>query len=88
MGEKRNSHAITEEYAKADPIYVAKTAVSRSAFISYICTNGSIGITAEVLALSARTRGWELWMAGYVLPQILQADNVLEKHTYRIMCTG
>ncbi len=28
MGEKRSSHAITEEYAKADPIYVAKTAVS------------------------------------------------------------
>lgn len=25
VGEKRSSHAITEEYAKADPIYVAKT---------------------------------------------------------------
>jgi ubiquitin thioesterase protein OTUB1 len=31
VGEKRSSHAITEEYAKADPIYVAKTAVSASA---------------------------------------------------------
>jgi hypothetical protein len=28
VGEKRSSHAITEEYAKADPVYVAKTAVS------------------------------------------------------------
>lgn len=31
VGEKRSSHAITEEYAKADPIYVAKTVVSISA---------------------------------------------------------
>lgn len=31
MGEKKSSHAITEEYAKADPVYVAKTAVSRCA---------------------------------------------------------
>ena len=31
VGDKRSSHAITEEYAKADPIYVAKTAVSTSA---------------------------------------------------------
>ena len=31
VGEKRSSHAITEEYAKADPIYVAKTSVSTSA---------------------------------------------------------
>jgi len=28
VGEKKSSRAITEEYAKADPIYVAKTAVS------------------------------------------------------------
>lgn len=28
VGEKRSSHAITEEYQKADPIYVAKTRVS------------------------------------------------------------
>lgn len=28
VGEKRSSQAITEEYAKADPIYVAKTSVS------------------------------------------------------------
>lgn len=27
VGERRSSHAITEEYAKADPVYVAKTAV-------------------------------------------------------------
>ncbi|TVY73153.1 Ubiquitin thioesterase otubain-like [Lachnellula suecica] len=30
VGEKKSSHAITEEYAKADPIYVAKTAASIS----------------------------------------------------------
>jgi ubiquitin thioesterase protein OTUB1 len=28
VGEKRSSHVITDEYAKADPVYVAKTAVS------------------------------------------------------------
>ena len=27
MGDKQSSNAITEEYAKADPIYVAKTMV-------------------------------------------------------------
>ena len=32
VGEKRSSHAITEEYAKADPVYIAKTTVS-----IYIC---------------------------------------------------
>lgn len=31
MGEKKSSLAITEEYAKADPVYVAKTVVSISA---------------------------------------------------------
>lgn len=31
MGEKKSSLAIAEEYAKADPIYVTKTAVSVSA---------------------------------------------------------
>ncbi len=28
VGEKTPSHAISEEYAKADPTYVAKTLVS------------------------------------------------------------
>ena len=28
MGERKSSHAITEEYAKADPVYVEKTRVS------------------------------------------------------------
>ncbi|TVY36852.1 Ubiquitin thioesterase [Lachnellula occidentalis] len=53
VGEKKSSHAITEEYAKADPVYVAKTAAS---------------IAAELLPLSTYTWGWQLWMAGYVLP--------------------
>jgi hypothetical protein len=30
VGEKRSSLEITEEYAKADPIYVAKTIVRRA----------------------------------------------------------
>lgn len=34
VGEKRSSHAITEEYAKADPVYVAKTAVGISASLT------------------------------------------------------
>jgi hypothetical protein len=34
VGEKRSSHAITEEYAKADPVYIAKTTVSVSAVSS------------------------------------------------------
>jgi hypothetical protein len=39
VGEKKSSHAITEEYAKADPIYVAKTAVSASADLHCTSTN-------------------------------------------------
>jgi ubiquitin thioesterase protein OTUB1 len=35
VGEKRSSHAITEEYAKADPVYVAKTAVSEDVHKRY-----------------------------------------------------
>jgi ubiquitin thioesterase protein OTUB1 len=31
VGEKKSSRAITEEYLKADPVYVAKTTVSISA---------------------------------------------------------
>lgn len=39
VGEKRTSYAITEEYAKADPVYVAKTIVSTSAsFIEPVLT--------------------------------------------------
>lgn len=37
VGEKKSSHAITEEYAKADPIYVAKTAVRTLALLSGFC---------------------------------------------------
>jgi hypothetical protein len=43
VGEKKNSHAITEEYAKADPIYVAKTAVSTSADLNEISANWHVG---------------------------------------------
>ncbi|TVY34045.1 Ubiquitin thioesterase otubain-like [Lachnellula subtilissima] len=51
VGEKKSSHAITEEYAKADPVYVAKTAAS---------------IAPELLPLSTYTWGWKLRMAGTV----------------------
>lgn len=37
VGEKKSSHAITEEYAKADPIYVAKTAASISSHLVKLC---------------------------------------------------
>jgi hypothetical protein len=64
VGEKKSSHAITEEYAKADPIYVAKTAVSISADFNSVHTHRYIGFTTKVLALSSDTWRWELWMAG------------------------
>lgn len=74
VGEKRSSHAITEEYAKADPVYVTKTAVSRKMrgrqerkATWRTCADGSTGAAAEVLTLSADPGRWELWMAGYVL---------------------
>jgi hypothetical protein len=58
VGEKKSSRAITEEYAKADPIYVAKTAVSTSADINYAVANRLLGTAAEVLTLSSNTGGW------------------------------
>lgn len=33
VGQKKSSYAITEEYAKADPVYVQKTAVSNADYL-------------------------------------------------------
>jgi hypothetical protein len=55
VGDKKSSHAITEEYAKADPIYVAKTAVSCYTTTDRSCTNPPPGLTAKVFALSSDT---------------------------------
>ncbi|KIN07608.1 hypothetical protein OIDMADRAFT_108384 [Oidiodendron maius Zn] len=45
VGEKRSSHAIAEEYAKADPIYVAKTAALPQKYSHYrpILGDGNCG---------------------------------------------
>jgi len=64
VGEKKSSRAITEEYAKADPIYVAKTAVSTSADFNYSVADSGPGLTTEVFTLSSNTGGWKLRMAG------------------------
>jgi hypothetical protein len=64
VGEKKTSRAITEEYAKADPVYVAKTAVSTSADFNYSIADRRPGITTEVLTLPSNTGGWKLRMAG------------------------
>jgi hypothetical protein len=58
VGEKKSSRAITEEYAKADPVYVAKTAVSTSADINCALADHLPGSTAEVFTLSSNTWGW------------------------------
>lgn len=66
MGEKRSSHAITEEYAKADPVYVAKTAVSPPAEVHCLRrANRTAGVAPDVLSLSTSAGRWKLWMAGY-----------------------
>lgn len=67
VGEKKSSLAIAEEYARADPIYVAKTAVGSISFL--IATgrpsaNWTPGSASEVLAFSTDIGGRELWMAG------------------------
>jgi hypothetical protein len=64
VGEKKSSRAITEEYAKADPIYVAKTAVSQSTDTSEASADRRSGSTTEVLTLPSNTGGWKLRMAG------------------------
>jgi hypothetical protein len=64
VGEKKSSRAITEEYAKADPIYVAKTAVSTSAGVNYPLIDRLPGLTTEIFTLPANTGGWKLRMAG------------------------
>jgi hypothetical protein len=58
VGEKKSSRAITEEYAKADPVYVAKTAVSTSAGINYAVVDRLLGTAAKILTLSSNTGGW------------------------------
>jgi len=64
VGEKKSSHTITEEYAKADPIYVAKTAVSSLRILKAAPTNYPPGLTTYILSLSTHTWRWKLWMAG------------------------
>jgi ubiquitin thioesterase protein OTUB1 len=52
VGEKKSSHAITEEYAKADPIYVAKTAALPQKYSHYrpILGDGNCGWRAAGFA--------------------------------------
>jgi hypothetical protein len=64
VGEKKSSHAITEEYAKADPIYITKTAVSLPTGYQQVHADCLPGVTTEVFTLQANTGGWKLWMAG------------------------
>jgi hypothetical protein len=55
VGDKKSSHAITDEYAKADPIYVAKTAVRPpQLFLPHIAKQ-PLGITADLLSLPTYT---------------------------------
>ena len=49
--------AITDEYAKSDPIYVAKTTVGFINALRVIVLI-LIGITANLLALPPSTRRW------------------------------
>lgn len=65
VGDKKSSLAITEEYARADPIYVAKTAVgSLSIATDRPSANSIPGSASKVLAFSTDKGRWELWMAG------------------------
>ncbi len=64
VGEKKSSRAITEEYAKADPIYVAKTAVSISADANCALIDHLPGLTTEIFTLPPNTGRWKLRMAG------------------------
>lgn len=48
MGNKKSSHAITEEYAKADPVYVAKTSVGQPHLCFGMVTDYSPEITSDI----------------------------------------
>ncbi|KAG0650261.1 Otubain-1 [Hyphodiscus hymeniophilus] len=52
VGEKRSSHAITEAYAKADPVYVAKTAALPQKYSHYrpVLGDGNCGWRATGFA--------------------------------------
>ena len=57
MGDKKSSVAIAEEYAKADPIYVAKTAVMTPPVVSAPGTDcPPTAFTSDLLALSPDRR--------------------------------
>lgn len=76
LGDKTTITAITEQYAKADPIYVDKTIVSipfRSPALSVLagpvvkwqsCSSADdhTGSTTDVLTLQTRQRRRQLWL--------------------------
>jgi hypothetical protein len=64
VGEKKSSAAITAEYARADPVYVAKTAVSSLQVEVEPETNCLPESSPDILSLPSDTGRWKLWMAG------------------------
>ncbi|KAI4123970.1 MAG: hypothetical protein LQ347_005920 [Umbilicaria vellea] len=70
VGHRQSSHAITTQYAQADPVYVRKTAV-RILCASYSplihnnmpLTSSSTGSTPYLFALPDRAGRWQLRMA-------------------------
>lgn len=67
VGEKRSSHSLTEEYAKADPVYVAKTMVALPESPKpWPSLTAPAGTAANLLALPADPWGWKLWLARFV----------------------
>lgn len=91
VGEKRSSHAITEEYEKADPVYITKTRVSISAcwlarwgqFADCMCGSGT---PPEILALPTGSWRWQLWMAGYVALPLLRNIGAQESFQTVFAC--
>lgn len=67
VGEKRSSHIITEEYAKADPVYIAKTIVS----LLFLYMDDKMlklpGFTTAVFFLQTGCGRWELRLERYVV---------------------
>ncbi|TVY87291.1 Ubiquitin thioesterase [Lachnellula willkommii] len=70
VGEKKSSHAITEEYAKADPVYVAKTAatVGFSYFETLLRLRNKAQLEEEVARMTSLNNflstvgGFEAWL--------------------------
>ena len=78
VGQREPSTAITTEYASADPVFQAKTAVSELQMLAaqYVMTSdpNAPGTTPEVLTLSHGPGRWTMWVESHCFRVFRNSD--------------